>query len=127
MPTTSPSVARSTVVGSLLRPEYLFETRRAVRRGEATADDLRAAEERAVLEAIEVQQAAGIEVISDGEMRRPSWVVTIPLQEGSFPAPLAGFEYLPADPGGGRCGRSPAGTRWTSTAGSARRSPASPS
>ena len=111
MATTSPAVARSTVVGSLLRPEYLFEARRAVRRGEASADDVRAAEERAVLEAIEVQQAAGIEVISDGEMRRPSWVVTIPLQEGSFRAPLAGFEYLPADPGWWALWKEPTGEK----------------
>jgi 5-methyltetrahydropteroyltriglutamate--homocysteine methyltransferase len=57
-------------------------------------------EDRAVLEAIALQEAAGLDVISDGELRRQSWVVTIPLrQEGAAHAPLAGYEFLPAEPG----------------------------
>ncbi len=51
-------------------------------------------------EAIALQEAAGLDVITDGELRRNSWVVTIPLREEAIPhAPLAGFEFLPADPG----------------------------
>lgn len=73
--------------------------RQAFARGELSLQDLRAAEDDAVLAAIELQQACGIEVITDGEMRRTTWVVTIPLHESTFPAPLAGFEYLPAEPG----------------------------
>ena len=51
-------------------------------------------------DAIQLQESAGIDVITDGELRRGSWVVTIPLREEGIPhAPLAGFEFLPADKG----------------------------
>ena len=93
-------VARSDVVGSLLRPAYLRDVRQRARDGTASRDDVRAAEDRAVREAIVLQESAGLDVITDGELRRNSWVVTIPLREVAIPdAPLSGFEFLPADPG----------------------------
>ena len=93
-------IARADVVGSLLRPAYLREARRGARAGTVGDADLHAAEDRAVREAIALQEAAGIEVVTDGELRRHSWVVTIPLRpEGRPYAPLAGYEFLPADPG----------------------------
>jgi 5-methyltetrahydropteroyltriglutamate--homocysteine methyltransferase len=93
-------IARSDVVGSLLRPDYLRAVRQGVREGRGSTVELRAAEDRAVLEAIALQEAAGLDVISDGELRRQSWVVTIPLrEEGAVHAPLAGYEFLPAEPG----------------------------
>ncbi len=93
-------IARADVVGSLLRPEYLRQARQAVREGRMSEDELRAVEDRAVLEAITLQEAAGLDVITDGEFRRQSWVVTIPLREDPVHrAPLIGFEYRPADPG----------------------------
>jgi len=96
---THASIARSDVVGSLLRPAYLREVRQGVREGRVSAAELRAVEDRAVHEAIAVQEAAGLNVISDGELRRQSWVVTIPLrEEGAAHAPLAGYEFLPAEP-----------------------------
>jgi 5-methyltetrahydropteroyltriglutamate--homocysteine methyltransferase len=92
--------ARSDVVGSLLRPGYLREARKGVREGNVGPADLRAVEDRAVREAITLQEAAGLDVITDGELRRQSWVVTIPLREEGAPhAPLAGYEFLPAGPG----------------------------
>jgi len=91
-------VARSGVVGSLLRPDYLMEARMAAAAGRLDPEGLRAAEDRAVVEAIELQQSCGIEVISDGEFRRSSWVITVPLFEADSEAPLGGFEYLPTDP-----------------------------
>src|SRR5262247_4673753 len=91
-------IARSDVVGSLLRPAYLREVRQGVREGRVSVAELRAVEDRAVLEAIAVQEAAGLDVITDGELRRQSWVVTIPLrEEGATHAPLAGYEFLPAE------------------------------
>jgi 5-methyltetrahydropteroyltriglutamate--homocysteine methyltransferase len=100
MPAVNPKIARSDVVGSLLRPDYLRQARRAVREGTLSADELRPVEDRAVLEAIALQEGAGLDVITDGELRRNSWVVTIPLREEGAPhAPLTGFEFLPADPG----------------------------
>jgi 5-methyltetrahydropteroyltriglutamate--homocysteine methyltransferase len=92
--------ARSDVVGSLLRPDYLRAARRDVRDGTIGPAALSAVEDRAVREAIALQESAGLDVITDGELRRGSWVVTIPLREERVPhAPLAGFEFLPADAG----------------------------
>jgi 5-methyltetrahydropteroyltriglutamate--homocysteine methyltransferase len=110
-------IARSDVVGSLLRPAYLREARRGVREGKVSDAELRAAEDRAVREAIELQEKAGLDVITDGELRRQSWVVTIPLREEAPPhAPLAGFEFLPAEPGWWSLWKEPDGRRaqaWT--------------
>jgi 5-methyltetrahydropteroyltriglutamate--homocysteine methyltransferase len=92
--------SRADVVGSLLRPDYLREARKAAREGRLSAAELHPVEDRAVREAIALQESAGLDVITDGELRRGSWVVTIPLREEAIPhAPLAGFEFLPADAG----------------------------
>jgi 5-methyltetrahydropteroyltriglutamate--homocysteine methyltransferase len=89
-------VARADVVGSLLRPDYLWEARRALREGRGSDDELRGAEDRAVREAIAMQEAAGLDVISDGEMRRTSWIASIPLvgEDPSFVAPVAGYSFF---------------------------------
>src|SRR6266571_3931286 len=70
--------ARADVVGSLLRPAYLRDARKAALEGRSTEADLRAIEDRAVREAIAMQESAGLDVVTDGELRRNSWVVTIP-------------------------------------------------
>ena len=114
---TRARVARADVVGSLLRPAYLREARQGARAGTVSEADLRAAEDRAVREAISVQESAGLDVITDGELRRQSWVVTIPLrEEGASHAPLAGYEFLPAEPGWWSLWKEPDGRRaqvWT--------------
>ena len=61
---------RSEVIGSLLRPPYLTEARRRQESSEITAAEFKRLEDRAVDEAIEIQTQAGIDVITDGEMRR---------------------------------------------------------
>lgn len=93
---TPVGIARAEVVGSLLRPGYLREARQALREGRADASALRAAEDRAVLEAIALQESAGLDVISDGEMRRASWIATIPLREEdpAFRPPVSGYEFF---------------------------------
>ncbi len=115
---TAPArIARADVVGSLLRPPYLREARAGMRAGRVADPELRAVEDRAVREAIALQEAAGLDVITDGELRRNSWVVTIPLrEEGVVRAPLAGFEFLAADPGWWSLWKEPDGSRaqvWT--------------
>ncbi len=118
MSSSSAGLARSDVVGSLLRPAYLRDVRQRAREGAASRDEVRAAEDRAVREAIVLQESAGLDVITDGELRRNSWVVTIPLREVAIPdAPLSGFEFLPADPGWWSLWKEPDGSRaqaWTS-------------
>ncbi len=61
---------RSDVVGSLLRPDYLKEARKRYEAGEIGAAEFKRVEDRAVDEAIALQLQAGLDVISDGEMRR---------------------------------------------------------
>lgn len=63
-------IYRAEVVGSLLRPTYLTEAREQLAAGQLTATEFKAIEDRAVNEAIALQEEAGIDVITDGEMRR---------------------------------------------------------
>src|SRR5688500_14780115 len=64
------SAYRSDVVGSLLRPQYLKEARKKRESGELTHADFKKIEDRAVNEAIALQIESGLDVITDGEMRR---------------------------------------------------------
>jgi 5-methyltetrahydropteroyltriglutamate--homocysteine methyltransferase len=61
---------RTDVVGSLLRPPGLKESRTRFDDGKITADEMKAIENEAVVNAVRLQEAAGLDVISDGEMRR---------------------------------------------------------
>jgi 5-methyltetrahydropteroyltriglutamate--homocysteine methyltransferase len=61
-------------VGSLLRPPELLAARAAHQRGDLDAMRLRELEDQAALAAIEVQNQAGMEVFTDGEMRRATWM-----------------------------------------------------
>jgi 5-methyltetrahydropteroyltriglutamate--homocysteine methyltransferase len=61
---------RSDVIGSLLRPVSLLEAREKYERGELAAPVFKCIEDRAVDDAIALQEAAGLDVVTDGEMRR---------------------------------------------------------
>jgi 5-methyltetrahydropteroyltriglutamate--homocysteine methyltransferase len=63
-------VYRSDVVGSLLRPVYLKEARERHEAGQLSETEFKRIEDRAVDEAIALQERTGVEVITDGEMRR---------------------------------------------------------
>jgi 5-methyltetrahydropteroyltriglutamate--homocysteine methyltransferase len=63
-------IFRSDVVGSLLRPAYLVEARRDAESGRLDPAAFKRVEDRAVDEAIALQEHAGLDVITDGEMRR---------------------------------------------------------
>ena len=91
---------RADVVGSLLRPEYLREARDVARTGSLDAGELHGLEDKAVLEAIALQESAGIEAITDGEFRRTGWIAFIPMVDDPlFEAPVSGFEFLSAASG----------------------------
>ena len=64
---------RADQVGSLLRPEGLAVERGRFKRGEVDAAQLRAAEDRAITEAVRHQEAIGLQSITDGEFRRDWW------------------------------------------------------
>jgi 5-methyltetrahydropteroyltriglutamate--homocysteine methyltransferase len=63
-------VYRSDVVGSLLRPAYLKEARDQFAAGKFADAAFKQVEDRAVDECIDLQIRAGMEVLTDGEVRR---------------------------------------------------------
>jgi 5-methyltetrahydropteroyltriglutamate--homocysteine methyltransferase len=64
------TTARSDVVGSLLRPASLVEAREALAAGRLSPAEFKQIEDRAVDEAVRLQEAAGLDVVTDGELRR---------------------------------------------------------
>lgn len=67
------SIYRSDHVGSLLRPAELLTARRDHEAGTIGTDELRAVEDRVTLELLAAQKEAGVEVFTDGEVRRDTW------------------------------------------------------
>jgi 5-methyltetrahydropteroyltriglutamate--homocysteine methyltransferase len=80
-------IYHSEVVGSLLRPTYLADARKQFEAEQIFAADFKAIEDRAVNEAIALQESAGIDVITDGEMRRYAFY-------GHLVEALSGFDKL---------------------------------
>jgi 5-methyltetrahydropteroyltriglutamate--homocysteine methyltransferase len=72
MPRSKPPF-RADHVGSLLRPAALKEARARCERGEITADDLKAIEDREIEQVIGKQEAIGLASVTDGEFRRAFW------------------------------------------------------
>ena len=64
---------RADQVGSLLRPAELAEARKKFKQGALDAAALKAVEDRCIRAAVAKQEAAGLEAITDGEMRRDYW------------------------------------------------------
>ena len=64
---------RADHVGSLLRPHELHDLREKVREGKASAAELKAAEDKAIREAVKLQEDIGLQSITDGEFRRDWW------------------------------------------------------
>jgi 5-methyltetrahydropteroyltriglutamate--homocysteine methyltransferase len=61
---------RADTVGSLLRPPPLVRAREALKAGRLAADAFKRVEDQAVDEAVALQEAAGLDVVTDGELRR---------------------------------------------------------
>jgi 5-methyltetrahydropteroyltriglutamate--homocysteine methyltransferase len=76
---------RTDVVGSLLRPPALREARLRFDDGLIDAAALHAIEDEAVREAVRLQQGAGLDVVTDGEMRRLNF-------QDSFGASVEGYD-----------------------------------
>ena len=76
---------RTDVVGSLLRPAAMIEARAHFDDGKLDAAGLRAVEDSAVREAVKLQESVGLDVISDGEMRRLNF-------QDSFGAAVEGYD-----------------------------------
>jgi 5-methyltetrahydropteroyltriglutamate--homocysteine methyltransferase len=61
------------VVGSLLRPPELLAAQKRLAAGTMTATEFKQIEDRAVDDAIALQEAVGLQTVTDGEMRRQSF------------------------------------------------------
>ena len=64
---------RADHVGSLLRPPELLRAREDAAAGRITSDELRAAEDDAIRDAVRMQRDVGLRAVTDGEFRRTSW------------------------------------------------------
>src|SRR6185437_9077888 len=64
---------RADHVGSLLRTAPLKEARAQREKGEITADQLKAVEDREIAEVIREQEDIGLKAVTDGEFRRAFW------------------------------------------------------
>jgi 5-methyltetrahydropteroyltriglutamate--homocysteine methyltransferase len=80
-------VIRADVVGSLLRPEPLKAARARVEAGDLDAAAFKRIEDAAVDEAVRRQEAAGLDVVTDGELRRYAFF-------GHLVEALEGFDRL---------------------------------
>jgi methionine synthase II (cobalamin-independent) len=76
---------RTDVIGSLLRPPDLREARIRFDNGQLSAGELRAIEDEAVRGAVRLQESIGLDVITDGEMRRLNF-------QDSFGSAVEGFD-----------------------------------
>jgi 5-methyltetrahydropteroyltriglutamate--homocysteine methyltransferase len=75
---------RADHVGSLLRPARLHAARADRAAGRISAQELRAVEDSAILEAVALQQAAGLQSVTDGEFRRATWHMDFVYQIGGI-------------------------------------------
>ena len=65
---------RADHVGSLLRPAELLSARDQFAHGQLSREALRAQEDAAIIHALERQRDIGLEIFTDGEFRRTSWI-----------------------------------------------------
>lgn len=80
---------RADQIGSFLRPPEVLEARAGFAEGRIALDALRAIEDRAVMDVLDIQRRSGIGIYSDGEQRRNGWA-------GDFGEAVSGF--VPGDP-----------------------------
>jgi 5-methyltetrahydropteroyltriglutamate--homocysteine methyltransferase len=89
------SLYRADHVGSLLRPPELLQAREDFTQHRLSAEQLRQAEDAAVLKALDLQREVGIDVFTEGEYRRAGWSTAIrDAVEGLVPtagSPIQGF------------------------------------
>src|SRR5260370_34632028 len=84
------TIYRAEAIGSLLRPAFLRNARRSLRSKEITTAEFKKIEDRAVDETIALQEAAGLDVVTDGEVRRLSFI-------GPLSDVVSGLEPMPVN------------------------------
>ena len=83
--TATTSTYRTDQIGSLLRPAELLDARDDFHAGRISLEQLRRVEDEAILDALKMQQQIGVDVYTDGEMRRDAW-------QTNFSQAVEGFE-----------------------------------
>ncbi|MGH8014262.1 MAG: cobalamin-independent methionine synthase II family protein [Candidatus Binataceae bacterium] len=71
------AIYRAEVIGSMLRPAYLKDARREHDEGRLATGEFKQVEDRAVDEAIALQERCGVDVVTDGEMRRTHFIAPL--------------------------------------------------
>src|ERR1041384_7972830 len=82
--------AHADTVGSLLRPAELLDAQRRLAAGEIDYRVFKQIEDHAVDEAIALQEKSGLEIVTDGEMRRQSF-------QSQMTAAVSGFGEFDLD------------------------------
>jgi 5-methyltetrahydropteroyltriglutamate--homocysteine methyltransferase len=72
-----PKLYRAEVIGSLLRPVYLKQARQQWESSSLSTLDFKRTEDRAVDQALKLQEQAGVDVVTDGEMRRTHFIAPL--------------------------------------------------
>ena len=75
---TMPNLPHADIVGSLIRPPDLLAARDDIAAGRLSPSEFKRIEDAAVDGAVAAQEAAGLEVLTDGEMRRLSFQSQMP-------------------------------------------------
>ena len=94
-----PARYRADHVGSLLRPPELLQARADREAGRLRSDELREVENRAIQDVLELQRHVGLDVLTDGEFRRGSWLTNMAEAVDGFVAERILIEWY--GPGGG--------------------------
>jgi 5-methyltetrahydropteroyltriglutamate--homocysteine methyltransferase len=82
---TEMQTIRTDVVGSLLRPKHLIEARQRLDEGKIKDDEFRAIEDAAVRAQVALQESVGLDILTDGEMRRVNF-------QDSFSEAVEGYD-----------------------------------
>ena len=90
---------RAEQIGSLLRPREILRSRAAYADGRIDLGELRSREDTAIRTAVERQREIGIDVYSDGELRRASWLTGMADSVHGFMSDSVLLEWY--GPGGG--------------------------
>ena len=81
---------RADHVGSLLRPPELLQARGENEAGRISDGELRRVEDKAIRDAVRMQQEIGLQGVTDGEFRRGSWHMDFIYRIGGVARPISG-------------------------------------
>jgi methionine synthase II (cobalamin-independent) len=103
---------RAEQVGSFLRPQQIKDAHTAHAQGRISEEELRKVEDEHILQVLEMQKQAGIDVYSDGEWRRAGWASPFSdaMEEGYVPGTPAIRIQAQTNPIANRLGEAPSST-----------------